>query len=454
VVIQGTGGTGSYSYFVDAQYQSSNQAPYSVGGLIENTYGVTITDANGCTSAVTNVFVPQPTPIVSNLSLVNLGCSGDVDGSAQVNPSGGSPGFTFLWSNGSIQNAIDQIVAGDYSVTITDANGCELNQDFEITQPSITLTVTPISCNVPNTGVIDAVLNNSNPSSNFSALWDDANAQTTFSAVGLGPGDYTLTLTDQFGCELSASESLEQPDSISSFVEHTQLCENNPFASALVFTSGGQVPYSYQWTNNETTELVQFTEPGSYSVLVTDFNGCENEVSFTIDPIAPIQVDYIIQEPSCSDNNDGSVEALITGGYAPFAYAWGNFTENPINDNIQSGTYSLEVTDAHGCILQTEVIVPQVGGSCIKAYSAFSPNGDQNNDYWHIDNIELYPDGLVEVFNRWGDRVYSTKKYVNAWDGAWQGTHENQPLPSATYYYVITLNNGEEPSVGTVTIVR
>ena len=120
----------------------------------------------------------------------------------------------------------------------------------------------------------------------------------------------------------------------------------------------------------------------------------------------------------------------------------------------QSGFYGVTVTDNNGCEYYQEVEVPSSDQSCITAYSAFSPNGDQNNDYWHIANIELYPDALVEVFNRWGDRVYSTKKYMNSWEGAWQGMYENNPLPSATYYYVITLNNDEEPIVGTVTVVR
>jgi gliding motility-associated-like protein len=454
ITIEGTGGAGNYSYFVDADYQSNNQVPFTVSGLAENNYGVTITDANGCVSDITNVFVPQPATIVSNLSIVNLGCSGDVNGSASANPSGGSPNYTFLWSNGSTQNTATQLLAGNYSVIITDANGCQLNEDFEVTQPTITLNVTPLDCNIPNSGEIQAVLNNANPTSNFTVLWNDANAQTTLTAVSLAPGDYTVTMTDQFGCEISASESLVQPDSITAFVEYTNICEESPIASALVLTSGGQVPYSYLWTNNETTELIQITDPGSYSVLVTDFNGCEREVSFTIDPIIPIQIDFLVQEPSCADNNDASVEALVSGGYPPYSFEWDNFTENSLNDNIQSGSYLLTVTDVNGCISATEAIVPEGEGICINAYSAFSPNGDQNNDYWHIDNIELYPDGLVEVFNRWGDRVYSTKSYINAWDGAWQGMYNNEPLPSATYYYVITLNNGEEPTVGTVTIVR
>ena len=116
--------------------------------------------------------------------------------------------------------------------------------------------------------------------------------------------------------------------------------------------------------------------------------------------------------------------------------------------------YGVTITDKSMCEYFQEIEVPASELSCITAYSAFSPNGDQNNDYWHIDNIELYPDALVEVFNRWGDRVYSTKKYINSWEGAWQGLYKNNPLPSATYYYVITLNNEDETLTGTVTIVR
>ena len=112
----------------------------------------------------------------------------------------------------------------------------------------------------------------------------------------------------------------------------------------------------------------------------------------------------------------------------------------------------------NGCVEKDSILIKVREYNCdlskINIPNAFSPNGDQNNDYWHIDNIELYPDALVEVFNRWGDRVYSTKKYLNAWQGAWQGMYENNPLPSATYYYVITLNNDQEPLTGTVTIVR
>ena len=453
VIITAFGGTGAYSYFVDDLYNSANQAPYLVNGLAANTYNVVVSDANNCTSPVSVLPITQSNQLNANLSFINLGCDGDF-GSATVNPTGGTPNYLISWSNGAPTTSIEQLTSGAYSVTITDALGCQETVDFQITEPNISLLVTPILCNGSNNGVIAATLNSPNPSSVYSVLWDDANTQTTYTAVGLSAGDYSVTMTDQFGCELIASASIAEPDSLNIFIEHTQLCPDNPIVTALVFASGGLTPYDYLWSTNETSELIYIQNPGMYSVQVTDYNNCQQDVAIAIDPISPVQLDFVAQAVSCVDNNDGSVEVLPTGGYEPFTYSWSNYTEEALNSDIQSGFYGVTVTDNNGCEYFQEVEVPASDQSCITAYSAFSPNGDQNNDYWHIDNIELYPDALVEVFNRWGDRVYSTKKYINAWEGAWQGIYENNPLPSATYYYVITLNNFEEPITGIVTIVR
>lgn len=453
VIITASGGTGAYSYFVDALYNSADQAPFLVNGLSPNTYNVVVSDVNNCTSPVTVLPITQPNQLNANLSFINLGCDGDF-GSATVNPTGGTPNYSIAWSTGASTSSVEQLVSGAYSVTITDALGCQETMDFVITEPNISLLVTPILCNGNNNGMIAATLNSPNPSSVYSILWDDSNAQTTNTAVGLSAGDYSVTITDQFGCVLTASTSIIEPDSLNIFVEHTQLCPDNPIATALVFASGGLTPYDYLWSTNETSELIYIQNPGMYSIQVTDYNNCQQDVAIAIDPINPVQLDFVSQAVSCVDNNDGSVEVFPTGGYEPYTYSWSNYREEALNSEVQSGFYGVTVSDNNGCEYYQEIEVPSSDQSCITAYSAFSPNGDQNNDYWHIDNIELYPDALVEVFNRWGERVYSTKKYINAWEGAWQGMYENNPLPSATYYYVITLNNDEEPIAGTVTIVR
>ena len=114
----------------------------------------------------------------------------------------------------------------------------------------------------------------------------------------------------------------------------------------------------------------------------------------------------------------------------------------------------LTITDDEGCEETSYVGVLANQATCLEVYSAFTPNGDENNDYWHIENIELYPDALVEVFNRWGNRVFASKRYTNSWDAGFTGNYNGEPLPSATYYYVITLNNDESPYKGALTIIR
>ena len=114
-------------------------------------------------------------------------------------------------------------------------------------------------------------------------------------------------------------------------------------------------------------------------------------------------MDFITQGVSCIDNNDGSLEAFPSGGYEPYTFIWSNYITTALNTNIQSGIYSVTVTDNNGCQYFKDVELPSNDQSCITAYSAFSPNGDQNNDYWHIDNIELYPDAL-ETINNWYDK--------------------------------------------------
>jgi len=453
MTINASGGTGQYSYFVDILYNSNNQAPYEINGLPANDYNVVVTDINNCTSQPFIQSIDQPTQLNPNLSFINLGCNGDT-GSATVNPSGGTPNYSTTWSTGSSGNSINQLSSGFYSVTVVDASGCQESIDFQITEPDISMTVTPISCNGNSTGEIQAILTNPNPASVYSILWDDINAQNTNIAVGLSSGEYSVSFIDQFGCELIGSATIDEPDSMNVFVEHTQLCQQNPTASALVFASGGQTPYYYMWSTGETSELINISDPGTYSIQVTDFNNCQQETLFTIEPLNPIELDFVINAVSCVDNNDGSILALPSGGNEPYTFLWSNYTELALNSGIQSGVYGLTITDNNQCEYFQEVEVPASSHPCVTAYSAFSPNGDQNNDYWHIDNIELYPDALVEVFNRWGDRVYSTKRYINSWDSAWQGLYKNNPLPSATYYYVITLNNDDEALIGTVTIVR
>ena len=120
-----------------------------------------------------------------------------------VSPVGGTPNYIISWSNGATGISVDQLNSGAYSVTIIDQSNCQEVTNFQITEPTITTAINPILCNGSGNGEITATINNSNPASIFSILWDDVNNQTTNSATGLTAGDYTVTLLTiwmHFGC--------------------------------------------------------------------------------------------------------------------------------------------------------------------------------------------------------------------------------------------------------------
>lgn len=454
LIISATGGTGNYTYNAGSSYPTFNTSPYTVTGMAAGSYNITVEDENGCFTAVSNVNITTPAELIVTVIPSNLGCNGDESGSASLNITGGFPNFDYSWSNGQNTDVATDLPAGSYSITVTDANNCSDTETFDITQPVPITQALDVDCFGDATGEILVTINDPNPISNYSYSWDDPAFQTNALAVNLTAGTYTVYVSDQFDCILTATDSILQPDSLGVFVEHTSLCQYTPFATAVVHASGGIEPYDYDWSTLEQTTSITILNDGSYSVTVTDDSGCQSTHDFVIDPLLEMEVTFTVVDASCADNTDGVIIPTVTGGYPPFDFEWSNYTTEPINGGVGAGIYSVDIYDSHGCLLTDAAVVGADPSTCLEVYTGFTPNGDENNDYWHIGNIELYPDALVEVFNRWGDRVFAGKRYTNAWDGAWNGMYNNNPLPSATYYYVITLNNGESPYKGTVTIVR
>ena len=450
ITITSTGGTGTaYTYmFATANY--NGVSPHSVNALSAGSYPITVADINGCTFSIPATIITEPTPLSLSTSQLDAGCNGATDGSAWATPTGATPAYSYLWTTGETTANISGLAAGLYSVTVTDVNGCTESISVDILQPQISTEVTDITCFGAANGTIDVIITNGNNSYNYS--WNDPASQITPAAYNLAPGVYTVTATDVFGCELIATDSVTQPEELIVNILSSTLCSPTDIAKVEVEADGGIMPYQFLWSTTDVTSVIYVID-GNYSIDVTDANSCVTTQSVVVEPYYPIIITYQTSPASCVDNIDGLIAVAAAGGYTPYTYDWSNGALDSII-NVSSGEYSLTIIDNEGCEESETMSVTANQSTCLEVYSAFSPNGDQNNDYWHIGNIELYPDALVEVFNRWGDRVFASKNYTNAWSSAWNGNYEGKPLPSATYYYVITLNNGESPYKGNVTIVR
>ena len=450
ITITSTGGTGtSYTYmFNTANY--NGVSPYSVNALSSGSYSITVVDINGCTFSIPAITITEPTPLSLSTSQLDAGCNGATDGSALVTSSGATPTYSYLWTTGETTASIAGLAAGLYSVTVTDINGCSESISVDILQPQISTEASDLTCFGAANGSIDVIITNGNNSYNYS--WNDPASQSTQTASNLPPGVYTVTATDVFGCELIATDSVTQPDELIVNILSSTLCSPTDIAKVEVEVDGGIMPYQFLWNTTDVTSVIYVVD-GNYSIDVTDANSCVTTQSAVVEPYYPITITYQTSPASCIDNNDGLIVISAAGGYTPYTYEWSHGALDSII-NVSSGEYSLTIIDNEGCEESEIMSVTANQSTCLEVYSAFSPNGDQNNDYWHIGNIELYPDALVEVFNRWGDRVFAAKNYTNSWSSAWNGNYKGKPLPSATYYFVITLNNGENPYKGNVAIVR
>ena len=161
---------------------------------------------------------------------------------------------------------------------------------------------------------------------------------------------------------------------------------------------------------------------------------------------------YTVTPASCAEKYDGSIITFVTGGANPITYEWGNNENTADIYNLQKGTYSLLIEDGNGCTLPLESIEVEFEGydDCIEIPSGFTPNNDNIHDEWRIGGIDDYPNILVKVYNRWGQEVFSSSGYNFRWDGK----HNGIDLPTATYYYVIELNESDKVFNGTVTIKR
>ncbi|HOV12104.1 MAG TPA: T9SS type B sorting domain-containing protein, partial [Bacteroidales bacterium] len=189
---------------------------------------------------------------------------------------------------------------------------------------------------------------------------------------------------------------------------------------------------------------------GIYYVTVTDSNGCVITDSVVINQVDSISVAYTMSPVSCIDQHDGKISINVSGGNGDYSYLWSNGATMPDIEELYAGTYELTVTDFMGCTGYQSVTVTKINIDCINIPTCFTPNGDGFNDTWHIKDAELYPEFFLEVYNRWGQVLYSLNGTYDQWDGNYKG----KPLPSETYYFFVRITPESPVIQGNVTIVR
>lgn len=445
------GATPPYSYVWSNGITSEDQSSIPAG-----TYQVTITDANGCLKSDSIELTEPQFPISYSFTTADVTCRDGSNGSINLNVAGGTPLYTYTWSNASSNALNDSLTAGVYSFLVTDANGCTATDSMTIYQPAaltINESITPVTCYGLSDGLIDLSTIGGTPPYQFT--WFNStfalSAQTE-DLIDFPKDTYQVEIIDSNGCFYEYFLILPQPDSLYITTNDVMVtCFGGTDGAIDISVFGGNPGYTYQWSTGEVTEDISNLPSGTYNVLVTDTKNCTDSAEIVIVSPEPISSSITTTTVSCIDQADGSALVEATGGVGLFTYLWSNGTANALNESLSNTLYSVLITDALGCTGTDSVVVPINPIACIDPVNCFTPNGDQVNDTWVIDNMALYPDLSLTIFNKWGNLVFEQKGTYSPWDG----TYDTNELPAGTYYYIINLNYLDRaPVTGTINILK
>jgi gliding motility-associated-like protein len=357
-----SGGHPPYTYL-----WSNGATTATISGLAPGIYSVTITTANGCLSTAAVNITEPPTAVAFTSAQSNVTCYGSSNGAATVTASGGTGAYSYSWNTSPVQTAATatNLAAGNYSALITDANGCSTTANITIAEPpSLTangMVVSNVSCN----GLADgfATVGASGGTGTYSYMWSTSPAQYTQSVSGLAPGNYFVTVTDANNCIANSFVSITEPPALAiASAAYPVTCNGACNGQTVVIPSGGTPGYSYQWlptggTSASATGLC----PGTYSVTVTDGNGCTLGSSLAVTQPAAVTVNAAGATTICLGQNT-NITAAASGGTGTYTYNWtgiGSGASQTVSP-ASPFTYSVTAMDANGCVSPASTVAINV----------------------------------------------------------------------------------------------
>lgn len=338
---------------------SNGSSSATANNLAAGTYFLTLTDDNNCT-VVDSFSLNQPTALSSSITTKTETCLPAPDGEATVSANGGTPTYTYRWSNEENEATAIGLAAGSYTVTITDSNGCTLVDTAAVDAiPDLELATatTDARCNDSSDGQASVTANGGD--GNYSYNWSNGLPQQ--SAVdNLAAGSYSVTVTDGLGCEMAATVTIGQPTALQINLQVSQVgCAGSNDGEAVANASGGTPPYTYNWSNGASGASVSGLAVGSYSLSVTDANGCVASANFAVEESEPIFVSSEVDAVDCFGDRNGSISLSVSGGSPPYAYLWSSGGTTASINGLPAGDYTVAITDAAGCEIVEELFVPQ-----------------------------------------------------------------------------------------------
>ena len=473
--IKGGAGLYDYTWYLANNPDSIINTTENPGNLGDKNYQLKVKDQNKCVEIFNIPSLFEPGKLSGIAEIKNPNCSSDKNGKIKVVPVGGDtiyPQYHFLWSTSTHDtlDSINNLGKGSYSVTITDKNNCTATVSAKIVPPdslivklftdTISFHGRDIRCYNESNATIYAKVDGGTMPYNYN--WGKSEPSSDSVITGKPIGSYKVIVTDAERCKDSASIIVTQPDSLTIKISSKDVsCFDGSDGNATAIVNGGTRPYSYNWSDEQSDSAIIDLKTDTFNVDVYDINQCHVNSQIIIHQPDKLKVDNkSIKEPYCPASYDGEIHINVIGGITPYEPIWSN--GNTGNDIVKlgEGDYILSLTDSNNCLLTDTTTLIALHSACIYIPKAFAPGGNIQNKTWnilvgdpnnHIDLNVLFPNAIIEVYNRWGEMVYKSDV---GYKQEWNGTYNGKALPMDSYYYSIDLKDGSKKIIGIVSIIR
>jgi len=372
-----SGGTAPYTY---SWTLPNNRIVRTTGEILQDidggNYKLEIIDANNCVSPAYNFNVASSSPI--NLEVVevrDVSCSNPENGIIDINASGGREGINFEWNNGLLTEDLTNLDAGIYTVSITDGAECTLVRSFEINFEEDSLDIELIAldnpnCEGANDGEISVKVNGG--FGTYQYFWSNGDQLIdgdSTSLEGLSQGIYNVSVVDESNDYLCVGYlgdlALAPEGNISVELDNFTnelACFDDNNGAYFITPNGGTAPYQYQWSNGATTQDVNNLSAGSYTLTITDANGCiwSSEELFPeiLAPVNPFKITpNFVTDSLCVGDDSGQIMIDFNGGTFPYDFDWNNGATTASIQNLLPGSYSLTATDENGCVVRFDTTI-------------------------------------------------------------------------------------------------